>query len=162
MKVANETVVTIEYTLTDDDGDVIDSSVGHDPLAYIHGTGSIVRGLEAALDGKSAGDAVKVAVAAAEGYGEHDPELVHVAGRDQFPGVADIKVGMQFRAGTEQESMVVTVVAVEGDTVTLDANHPLAGMTLNFDVKVVGVRQATANEIEHGHPHGKDGTDHHH
>jgi len=156
MQVAKDTVVSIEYTLTDDDGDVIDSSVGHDPLAYIHGTGSIVPGLEAALEGKNAGDSVTVAVAPGEGYGEHDPELVHVAGRDQFPGVPDVKVGMQFRTGSEQ------VVAVEGDSVTLDANHPLAGVTLNFAVKIIAVRQATANEIAHGHPHGKDGTDHHH
>jgi len=162
MQVARETVVTIEYTLTDDDGDVIDSSAGHDPLAYLHGAGSIVAGLEAALEGKSAGDAVTVAVAPGEGYGDHDPELVHVAGRDQFPGVPKIEVGMQFRTGSEQDSMVVTVVALEGDQVTLDANHPLAGVTLNFDVKIVAVRQATANELAHGHPHGKDGTDHHH
>jgi len=162
MKIAKDTVVTIEYTLTDDDGEVIDSSVGNDPLSYVHGIGSVVPGLEAALEGKSTGEAVTVAIAPGEGYGEHDASLVHIAERGQFPGVADIEVGMRFRAGSEDESTVVTVVAVEGDRVTLDANHPLAGVTLNFDVKILGVRQATENEIAHGHPHGKDGSDHHH
>jgi FKBP-type peptidyl-prolyl cis-trans isomerase SlyD len=162
MNVAKDTVVTIEYTLTDDEGEVIDSSVGQDPLAYVHGTGSIVPGLEAALEGKSAGQAVTVAVSPAEGYGVHDPSLLHTAGRGQFPGVPNIEVGMRFRAGSEDESTVVTVVAVEGDEVTLDANHPLAGLTLNFDVKILGVRAATPNEIAHGHPHGDDGSDHHH
>jgi FKBP-type peptidyl-prolyl cis-trans isomerase SlyD len=162
MKIAKDTVVTIEYTLTDDDGDVIDSSVGQDPLAYVHGVGALVPGLEAALEGKSSGEVIKVAVPPGEGYGEHDPSLVHVAERGQFPGVANIEVGMRFRAGSEDESEVVTVVAVEGDDVTLDANHPLAGMTLNFAVKILAVRQATANEIAHGHPHGSDGNDHHH
>lgn len=161
MKIANETVVTIDYTLTGDDGRVIDSSAGGDPLAYVHGVGSIVAGLEAALEGKSAGDSVAVKVAPGEGYGEHDPDLVRVATREQFQGIAEIEVGMQFRAGSENESMVVTVVAVEGDQVTLDANHPLAGLNLNFDVKIVGVRAATAVEIEHGHPHGAEGHDHH-
>jgi FKBP-type peptidyl-prolyl cis-trans isomerase SlyD len=162
MKIAKDTVVTIEYTLTDDDGDVIDSSAGRDPLSYVHGVGSLVPGLEAALEGRTAGDALTVAVAPAEGYGDHDPELVHVASRGQFAGIDDIEVGMRFQAKSDDETMVVTVVAVEGDQVTLDANHPLAGVTLNFDVKVVGVRQATAVEVAHGHPHGADGNDHHH
>jgi FKBP-type peptidyl-prolyl cis-trans isomerase SlyD len=162
MKIAKNTVVSIEYTLTGDDGAVIDSSVGSDPLAYIHGVGSLVPGLEAALEGKSAGDAVHVAVAPGEGYGHRDPELVHVATRDQLPGVEEVEVGMQFQAGRGHDAMVMRVVAVEGDRVTLDGNHPLAGLGLNFDVTIVDVRAATANEIAHGHPHGKDGTDHHH
>lgn len=162
MKVAKETVVTIEYTLKDDDGDVIDTSVGSDPLGYVHGVGALVPGLEKALDGKSAGDSVKVAVAPGEGYGEHDPDLVQRASRNQFPNADEVQVGMQFRASGEHGDTVVTVVEVQGDDVTLDANHPLAGVRLNFDVKIIGVRAATANEIAHGHPHGPDGSDHHH
>lgn len=161
MQIEKNAVVTIDYTLTDADGDVIDSSAGHEPLAYLHGAGAIVPGLEAALGGKEVGDAVTVTVLPRDGYGERDPELVHVARREQFGDVGEIQVGMRFRAGNDDRAMVVTVVAVEGDRVTLDANHPLAGVTLNFDVKVVGVRPATAAEIAHGHPHGDDGSDHH-
>lgn len=162
MKVAKETVVTIDYTLTDNDGEVIDTSLGRDPLSYVHGVGSLVPGLEAALEGKSAGDTLTVAVAPSEGYGYHDPALVHVASRSQFAGIDDIEVGMRFRAGSDEETMIVTVVAVDGDDITLDANHPLAGVTLNFDVKVLNVRPATPAEIAHGHPHGTDGTNHRH
>lgn len=161
MKVANNTVVMIDYTLTDDDGRVIDSSDGGEPLGYVHGVGSIVAGLEKALDGKSAGDSVQVKVAPGEGYGEHDPELVRVATREQFQGIPKVEVGMQFRAGSGEDSMVVTVASIDGDQITLDGNHPLAGMNLNFAVKVIEVRAATKVEIEHGHPHGPDGEHHH-
>ena len=160
MKVAKNTVVTIDYTLKSDDGETIDSSSGGEPLAYLHGNGSIVVGLENALDGKSAGDAVTVKVAPGEGYGERDPELMHVASRAQFQGVEDLAVGMRFQARSGDEMTVVTVVAVEGDDVTLDANHPLAGENLNFDVKIVEVRAATKAELEHGHPHGPGGAHH--
>jgi FKBP-type peptidyl-prolyl cis-trans isomerase SlyD len=157
VKVAKNTVVTIDYTLRSDDGDVIDSSAGGQPLAYLHGVGAIVPGLENALDGKSAGDAVSVKVPAAEGYGERDPELTHVASRSQFQGIENVEVGMRFQARAGEQTTVVTVVAVDGDDVTLDANHPLAGVNLNFDVKIVGVRAATQAELEHGHPHGPGG-----
>ena len=161
MAIEKDKVVSIDYTLTGDNGQVLDSSAGKEPLAYLHGTGSIVPGLEAALDGKGAGDAVKVTVTPEEGYGERNPELLHVAMREQFGDLKDIEVGMQFRAGSDDDAVVVTVVSVEGDRVTLDGNHPLAGVTLNFDVKIVGVRAATAGEIEHGHPHGSGGHHHH-
>lgn len=161
MKVANKTVVTIDYTLKSDDGDVIDSSAGGEPLAYLHGFGNIVPGLESALDGRDEGESVSVKVSPEEGYGEHDPDLVHRATRAQFQGIAEVEVGMRFQAHSGSETTVVTVVAVEGDDVTLDANHPLAGANLNFDVKIVGVRPATATELEHGHPHGPDGHHHH-
>jgi FKBP-type peptidyl-prolyl cis-trans isomerase SlyD len=157
MKIAKHTVVTMDYTLRDDDGDVIDSSAGREPFAYLHGVGSIVPGLERALDGKSTGDTVTVSIPPHDGYGDRDPSLLHVAGREQFPDDADIEIGMQFRVGSEDDALTVTVVGVEGDRVTLDGNHPLAGVTLNFDVKVVGVREATASEIGHGHPHGGGG-----
>jgi FKBP-type peptidyl-prolyl cis-trans isomerase SlyD len=162
MKVAKSTVVTIDYTLTSDEGDVIDSSSGGEPLAYLHGFGNIVPGLENALAGRSEGESVRVKVSPEEGYGEHDPDLVHRASRQQFQGIAEVEVGMRFQAQSgDDETTVVTVVEVEGDTITLDANHPLAGANLNFDVKIVGVRPATEVELEHGHPHGPDGHHHH-
>ena len=161
MKVANSTVVTIDYTLTSDQGDVIDSSSGGEPLAYLHGHGNIVPGLENALEGRDEGEALSVKVIPGEGYGERDPELVHRATRAQFQGIDEVEVGMRFQARSGNEMTVVTVVAVEGDDITLDANHPLAGMNLNFDVKIVGVRAATPVELEHGHPHGPDGNHNH-
>ena len=161
MKVAKSTVVTIDYTLTSDEGEVIDSSEGGEPLAYLHGFGNIVPGLESALDGRDQGESVNVKVAPGEGYGERDPELVHRATRAQFQGIDELEVGMRFQARSGNEMTVVTVVAVEGDDITLDANHPLAGVTLNFDVRIVGVRPATPVELEHGHPHGADGNHHH-
>lgn len=161
MKVAKSTVVTIDYTLTSDEGDVIDSSSGGEPLAYLHGFGNIVPGLENALDGRDEGESVSVKVSPGEGYGERDPELVHAATRAQFQGIDQVEVGMRFQARSGEEMTVVTVVEVEGDAITLDANHPLAGVNLNFDVKIVGVRAATPAELEHGHPHGPDGHGHH-
>lgn len=161
MQIVKNKVVHIEYTLKDDDGDVIDSSVGHDPLPYLHGSGSIVPGLEAALEGRVLGDTINVTVAPGDGYGDHDPELVHMATRAQFGGADDIEVGMQFRADEDGGGDVVTVVAVEGENITLDGNHPLAGVTLHFEVKVMGVRDATAEELAHGHPHPGDGHHHH-
>jgi len=161
MQVADRTVVSIEYTLTDDEGNVLDTSVGGAPLAYVHGVGSLVPGLERALVGKGAGDEVHVRVPADEAYGEHDPELVAVAERAQFPAGVDLRVGMQFRADDGGEERVVTVVEVDGDQIRLDGNHPLAGLPLTFDVRVVDVRAATEAELHHGHVH-EPGDDHDH
>lgn len=160
MQIANDVVALIEYTLTDDQGNVIDSSVGGEPLAYLHGAGNIIPGLEDALEGKKVGDSFKVAVAPAEGYGEKDEGLLQVVPRSMFRGVDQIEVGMQFHAQTDYGMQVITVAKVEGDNITVDGNHPLAGQNLNFDVKVVEVRAATAEELEHGHVHGAGG--HHH
>jgi FKBP-type peptidyl-prolyl cis-trans isomerase SlyD len=159
MQVAERTVVSIDYTLTDDDGQVLDTSVGGTPLAYVHGVGSIVPGLERALAGRSAGDELRLRIPADEAYGDRDPELVAVAERAQFPAGVDLQVGMQFQADDGDGQRVVTVVAVDGDRVTLDGNHPLAGLTLTFDVRVVSVRRATDAEMHHGHVHGPG--DHH-
>jgi FKBP-type peptidyl-prolyl cis-trans isomerase SlyD len=161
MQIANQRVVTIDYTLTDEKGEVLDSSKGQEPLTYLHGGGNIIPGLESALEGKAAGDALKVTVPAAEGYGERDEELVQDVPREQFPG-EQIEVGMRFHAQSSDGSQVVTVVAVDDRKVTVDGNHPLAGMNLAFDVKVLEVRDATADEIAHGHIHGEDGEHHHH
>ena len=160
MQVAPRTVVSIEYTLTDEDGGVIDTSNGGDPLSYVHGVGAIIPGLEAALHGRASGDRVAVTVEPSDGYGEHDPQLVQDVHRSQFPPDADLEVGMQFQASGPGGSRVVTVVGVEGDRITLDGNHPLAGATLCFDVTVVAVRAATEQEIAHGHVHEPGGHEH--
>jgi len=160
MQIAKDKVVSIDYTLTGAGGEVIDSSQGQEPLTYLHGAGNIVPGLERALEGKSAGDEVDATVPPDQGYGQHNPALVQPVPRAQFPGVTDIAVGMQFQAQTNHGPRVVTVVGVDPDTVTVDANHPLAGETLSFAVKVVDVRDASQQELDHGHAHGPGG--HHH
>lgn len=159
MQIAREKVVTFEYTLTGDDGEVLDSSEGGEPLSYIHGTGSIVPGLESALEGRVAGDALQVRVRAADAYGEHDEQMIQRVPRGMFPP-GEIEVGMQFHAQTHDGARIVTVMLVEAGQVTIDANHPLAGKDLSFDVKIVEVRDATADELHHGHVHGPGG--HHH
>jgi FKBP-type peptidyl-prolyl cis-trans isomerase SlyD len=160
MQIGNQMVVTIDYTLTDDQGKVLDTSQDSEPLTYIQGSGNIIPGLETALEGKTAGDAVKVTVAPAQGYGERDEELVLEVPRDRFPVDGEITVGMRFNAQGAGGTHEVTVTEVDDKNVTVDANHPLAGVTLSFDVKIVEVRQATAEELKHGHVHGKGG--HHH
>lgn len=161
MQIAAQKVVTIDYTLTDDQGNVIDSSQGGAPLAYIHGIGNIIPGLEVALEGKQAGDALKVSVPPREGYGERDEGMMQAVPRQMFETPDEIQVGMQFHTMTESgQPMVVTVVEASPETITVDANHPLAGQTLNFDVTVVEVRDATAEELEHGHVHGPEGHQH--
>lgn len=157
MQIANQTVVTLDYTLTDDEGNVIDRSEDG-TFSYLHGASNIIPGLEQALDGKAAGDSLKVSIAAADGYGEHDETKTVVVPMSMFPEDSEVEVGMQFQAqGPEGESLMVTVTRVEGDSVTVDGNHPLAGVQLNFEVSVVGVREATAEEIAHGHVHGPGG-----
>ncbi len=160
MQIADKTVVSIHYNLTNALGETIDSSVGQDPLVYLQGAQNIIPGLENALTGKAVGDALQVTVEPAEGYGEIRDELIQEVDRSAFQGVEDIDVGMQFMAQTPWGEQPVTVVKVEGEQITLDGNHQLAGETLNFDVEVVEVREATAEEVEHGHVHGAGG--HHH
>ena len=160
MKIAKDKVVSIAYTLRDDNGNILDSSDGREPLAYLHGNGNLIPGLESQLEGRSANESIKVSVPPAEGYGEFDTSQIVNVPRNQFPGVADIAIGMQFTASGPEGERVVTVTKVDSDNVTVDGNHPLAGQTLNFDVKIVGVREATADELSHGHVHGAGG--HHH
>ena len=160
MQIGKDKVVSIDYTLTGSGGEVIDSSQGQEPLTYVHGAGNIIPGLERALEGKSAGDQVNTTVPPEQGYGQKNPALVQPVPRTQFPGVSDIAVGMQFQAQTNHGPRVVTVVGVDPDKVTVDANHPLAGETLNFDVKVVEVRDATQQELDHKHAHGPGGHKH--
>ena len=162
MQVAKNKVVSIDYTLTSPEGEILDTSKGADPLTYLHGVNFLISGLERALEGKSTGDAFKAVVPPDQGYGEHDAELVETLPRSVFGGMQgrDIRVGMAFQGRTEAGLREVKVVAVDADTVTIDANHALAGKTLHFSVNVVDVRDATAEEISHGHVHGPDG--HHH
>lgn len=161
MLIAANKAVSIDYTLTNDAGEVIDSSDGGAPMVYLHGAGNIIVGLEKALEGKTAGDELSVAVEPQDAYGEYSAELVAVLGRDMFEGVDELEVGMQFHASGPDGSMqIVTIRDLDGDEVTVDGNHPLAGQRLNFQVKVVNVRDAHAEEIAHGHVHGEGG--HHH
>ena len=163
MKIVKNSVVTIDYTLTDNDGHVIDSSrtEGQEPLTYLHGAGNIIKGLETKLEGKSTGDAVQVAVPPAEGYGEWDKKKIIEVPKKQFEGVPKLEIGMQFTAESNKGEQLVRVTKIEGEKVTVDANHPLAGKTLNFDVTIKNVRAATPEEIDHGHIHGNGGHHHH-
>lgn len=160
MQIADKTVVTIDYTLKDDNGTILDSS-SDGQFAYLHGANNIIPGLENALTGKSSGDEVNVTVIPAEGYGDRNDSMIQAVPRDMFDSEQEIQVGMQFHAQSpEGETIVVTVTDVEGDDITVDGNHPLAGKNLNFGVKVVDVREATSEELDHGHVHGPGG--HHH
>ena len=161
MQIAANKAVSIDYTLTNDAGEVIDSSAGGAPLVYLHGARNIIAGLEKALEGKQVGDELEVAVEPEEAYGEYSAELVAVLNRSMFEGVEELEVGMQFHAsGPDGGMRIVTIRDLEGDDVTVDGNHPLAGQRLNFKVKVVAVREANAEELAHGHIHGEGG--HHH
>jgi len=154
MQVADNMAVSIHYTLTNDDGEVLDSSIGDEALVYLHGGGNIVSGLEKALHGKVAGDKFNVRIAPEEAYGELMEEMIQVISRDMFEGIDNIEVGMQFHADVSSGTGVVTVVNIEDDDITIDGNHPLAGLALTFDVEVIDVRAATEEEAAHGHIHG--------
>jgi len=153
MNIGESKVVSIHYTLTNDAGEVLDSSDGKDPLVYLHGAGNIVIGLENALENKVTGDSLKVVVEPEEAYGERREELVQQAPINAFEGVDDLQVGMRFQAETEQGAIPIMVTHIEGDAVTVDANHELAGVRLHFDVTVENVREASPEELEHGHAH---------
>jgi FKBP-type peptidyl-prolyl cis-trans isomerase SlyD len=161
MQIANNKVVSIHYKLTNDAGDILDSSEGQEPLAYLHGLGNIIPGLENALSGRALGDKFSVTVAPADGYGERDNEMVQSVPKSAFQGVDQILPGMQFQAQSPEGMQLVTVIDVDGDEVILDGNHPMAGITLTFDVEVTEIRDATAEELEHGHVHGPGGHHHH-
>lgn len=157
MQISRHTVASIDYKLTDDQGQVLDTSEGREPLTYLHGAGNLIPGLETALEGNAPGDSVSVTVDPSEGYGERDENLIQQVPMSAFEGVDEIEPGMRFQATDEQgQGRIVTVTAIEGDEVTVDANHPLAGVPLNFEVNVVEVREASDDEIEHGHAHTGD------
>jgi FKBP-type peptidyl-prolyl cis-trans isomerase SlyD len=156
MQITKNSVAAIHYTLTDNEGNILDSSAGRDPLHYIHGIGNLIPGMEEGLEGKSKGDKFSIKVSPDKGYGVKDDKLMQQVPRTAF-GDQKVEVGMQFQ--TNQGS-VVTVTNIGLESITVDANHPLAGVELNFDVEVVEIREATEEELAHGHVHGPGG--HHH
>ncbi|MCX6134448.1 MAG: peptidylprolyl isomerase [Ignavibacteriales bacterium] len=157
MTIQKNSVVTINYTLKDDTGGLIESSEGQEPLTYLHGQGNIIPGLEASLEGKSAGESINVSIPPEDAYGIWEESKILIIPKAQFSGVEEIQVGMEFSVHSNVGEKIVTVTKVEDETVTVDANHPLAGKTLNFDVIVVGVREANSDELDHGHAHGAGG-----
>lgn len=159
MQIANNKVVSFDYTLTSDTGVVIDSSEGGQPLVYLHGAQNIIPGLEAALVGKAVGDELEVSIEPADAYGEYNAEMTQVVPREMFEGVDELEAGMEFQAETAQGVQVIRIAAVDGDQITIDGNHPLAGVKLHFAVNVTEVREATEDELTHGHVHGA-GCDH--
>jgi FKBP-type peptidyl-prolyl cis-trans isomerase SlyD len=150
--IGDDLVVSMHYKLTDDDGNELDSSEGYEPMSYLHGAGNIIPGLEKALTGKVEGDAFLVKVEPSEGYGEVIQDLIQTVEKEAFQDAETIEAGMIFEANAPDGSVQrIMVTKVEGDEITIDSNHPLAGVTLNFDVKIVGVRKATAKEIADGY-----------
>ncbi|WP_201588574.1 FKBP-type peptidyl-prolyl cis-trans isomerase [Psychrobacter fozii] len=158
--IAKDTAVKFNYTLKDDEGNILDQSPEGQPLAYLHGHSNIIPGLEQQLEGKSAGEQVNAVVEPADGYGEYQEQAVQHVPRDNFQGVEDIQPGMQFQSEAGGQVMLVTVTAVNDEEVTVDANHPLAGKRLTFDVEIQEVRAATEDELSHGHVHGAGGVEH--
>lgn len=153
MKIEANKVASFDYKLTNNAGEVLDSSEGGEPLAYLHGADNIIPGLEKELTGLSVGDSRTVTVPPEQGYGMHSEELIQAVPRSMFEGVDQIEVGMTFQAETDAGPQVVVVAAVDDENVTIDGNHPLAGETLHFDVTITEVRDATGEELEHGHVH---------
>jgi len=160
MKAAPGMVVSMHYTLTDDSGDVLDSSRGGEPFSYLHGHNNIIPGLEKALEGVEMGFKSKVTVAPTEGYGEKNPEAIFEAPREHFPPDMKLEIGARVYADGPNGPITLTVVKLTDNGAVLDANHPLAGKTLHFEVEITTVRTATTEELAHGHVHGEGG--HHH
>jgi FKBP-type peptidyl-prolyl cis-trans isomerase SlyD len=154
MQVEKNKVVEIDYTLKDDDGQLLDSSEGGDPLSYIQGVGNLIPGVESALEGKSAGERVQIIVPPESGYGVRDDSLVLSIERDKLSEVGDLQEGARLRMETQKGPVILTVVSVGDSEVLVDGNHPLAGMSLNFDITIQSVREATSEELDHGHVHG--------
>jgi FKBP-type peptidyl-prolyl cis-trans isomerase SlyD len=159
--IKKNTVVNLDYCLKNDEGEELDRSDKSQPFAYLHGTGQLVPGLEKALEGLTVGDKKEVTVPPAEGYGDVVPALELMVERSNFPADADIQPGMQFEAEDGNRRTIFMVKSVEGDQVHVDGNHPLAGETLHFSVEVIAIREATPEELTHGHAHGEGGAHHH-
>ena len=160
MKISKNSVVSIDYILTDAKGEVLDRSSKGKPLQFIHGLGHLIPGLEKALEGKTAGESLKANIPHTEGYGPRDEDLMQSLPKDNFEEISDLKIGMELEAEGDEGIRIITVVGIEGDKVIVDGNHPLAGVDLTFDVNIVAVRAATNDELGHGHVHGPGG--HHH
>ena len=160
MLVEKHKVVAIDYKLSDAEGTVLDSSEGQQPLNYLHGVGALLPALEEELKGKAAGSELSVVLAPQDGYGERNEALRQTVERSSFNDVPDLEVGMQFRVGEGENEPIFTVVEIEGESVIVDGNHPLAGVELHFDVTIREIREATEEEIAHGHAHGPGGHEH--
>ncbi|MBL4651763.1 MAG: peptidylprolyl isomerase [Flavobacteriales bacterium] len=161
MKIGANKVVHMHYKLTNDKGKVLDNSEGQEPLAYIQGLGNIISGLEKEMEGKKAGDKLSVSIAPKDGYGEIKAELIQIVPKSGFEGGEnELQAGMQVQVDTNEGVQVANVTKIDGKDVTLDLNHPLAGIQLNFDIEIMEVRDSTTEELEHKHVHGPGG--HHH
>ncbi len=147
MQITKQKSVTVEYTLTNESGQVLDTSKEREPLTYIQGMGNMINGFETALEGKHAGDKFSFDVTPADGYGERDTALIFSVPKDRFKDTPDLTIGMRFQVQTPNGAMIMAVDRIEEDSVVLDGNHPLAGNKLHFDVEVVGVRDATDQEL---------------
>ncbi|MZI92323.1 peptidylprolyl isomerase [Vibrio sp. CAIM 722] len=162
MKIEKNVVAALAYQVKLEDGVVVDQSTTDAPLEYLHGNNNLITGLERELEGKVAGDKFSATFAPEDAYGEHSDDLVQRVPANVFQGVDELEVGMRFLADTDQGPIPVEITEVDGDEVVVDGNHMLAGQTLTFDVEVVAVREATAEEIDHGHVHQAHGHDHDH
>ncbi|EOX7620784.1 TPA: peptidylprolyl isomerase [Proteus mirabilis] len=156
MKVANDLVVSLAYQVRTEDGVLVDESPVSAPLDYLHGRGSLISGLENALTGREVGEKFDVEVASDDAYGQYDENLVQRVPKDVFVGVDELEVGMRFLADTDQGPVPVEITGIEGDEVIVDGNHMLAGQNLKFHVEIVAIREATEEELAHGHVHGED------
>lgn len=162
MKIAKNNVVVMHYAVSDSEGTLIDSSYDDKPMAIIQGTGYLIPGLDNALVDRTAGDKFEVAVACADAYGERHEQLVQTVPREVLAGVEDLSLGTQLRATTDEGDQTVIVIDVQDDVITVDGNHPLSGLDLSFDVEILEVREATADELSHGHVHAEGGCGHAH
>ena len=161
MTIAQHKVVTIHYKVSDSESDeVIDSSENAEPMTYLHGAQNIIPGLEQALEGKAVGDELEVVVEAANAYGERSDDRIQQVPMEAFQGMEKVEPGMAVTAQTDQGQINLVITEVNGDLVTVDANHPLAGKSLKFEVTVEDVRDASEEEMAHGHVHGPGGHEH--
>jgi len=160
MQITKNAVVSIHYKLTNSSGEVLDTSEGQEPLAYLHGRGNLIPGLEKELEGKIIGDKFNITVPPEEAYGTRDEKLIKQVSKSSFQGVDDLQPGMQFQSQSENGVEVFTIVKIENDNITIDGNHILAGQALTFDVEVKDIKEASKEEITHGHVHGPEGHNH--
>ncbi len=160
MLIENNKVVSINYHLTNESGETLDTSEGREPLVYIQGHQNIIPGLEDELAGKAVGDKFKVTVPPEKGYGNYEKEMLQVIPKSSFKGVDKIEVGMQFQVNTPQGMQIIAVTKIEDENITVDGNHPLAGQKLTFDVEIMEIRDASEEELSHGHVHGAGGHNH--
>lgn len=160
MKITTNSVVSLDYTLKNNAGEVLDSSEGRTPLLYLHGVGALIPGLENEINGMEKGQSKTVTVQPEHAYGHRRDELLHVVPKSGFQGDEEMQIGMQVQLETEQGPTIASIAKIEGEDITLDLNHPLAGETLTFEISIADIREATKDEISHGHVHGPGG--HHH